>query len=132
VKPRGRALVFNWRRVRFTLLLSVFLGILFSFRWGPSGIIRIILLGLFGLLAFGLFEQWPRRLPAWLSRWVLQVLGVALAMPIGTLLFALFEEAPWEIQGLGLLVAPCGRRTRWRVIRPWPSTWNAANWSGRR
>jgi hypothetical protein len=106
VKPRGRALVFNWRRVRFTLLLSVFLGILFSFRWGPSGIIRIILLGLFGLLAFGLFEQWPRRLPAWLSRWVLQVLGVALAMPIGTLLFALFEEAPWEIQGLGLLVAP--------------------------
>ena len=26
---------------------------------------------------FGLFEQWPRRLPRWLSRWGLQVLAVA-------------------------------------------------------
>jgi signal transduction histidine kinase len=106
-KPRSLARIFRWRRVRFTLLLSVLLGILFSFRWGPAGIVQIMLLGFFGLLAFGLFEQWPRRLPAWLSRWVLQVLGVALAMPIGTLLFPVFGVAPpWEVQGLGLLVAP--------------------------
>ncbi|HYJ31865.1 MAG TPA: histidine kinase [Candidatus Binatia bacterium] len=106
-EPRGRALIFHWRRVQFTLLLSLALGILFSFRWGPSGIVRITLLGLFGLLAFRLFEQWPRRLPSWLARWVLQVTGVALAMPIGTLLFPVFGVAPaWEIQGLGLLVAP--------------------------
>ncbi|GAA0710818.1 hypothetical protein GCM10009105_12290 [Dokdonella soli] len=36
------------------------------------------------MLAFGLFEQWPKRLPAWLARWVLQVLGVAVAMPLAT------------------------------------------------
>jgi signal transduction histidine kinase len=107
VKPRGRASVFGWRRVRFTLLLSVLLGILFSFRWGSLGIVRIAVLGLVGLLAFGLFEQWPRRLPGWLARWVLQVIGVGLAMPIGTLLFPVFGVEPsWEVQGLGLLVAP--------------------------
>ncbi|HET7498038.1 MAG TPA: histidine kinase, partial [Candidatus Eisenbacteria bacterium] len=107
LKPRGRALVFGWRRVRFTLLLSLLLGVLFSFRWGPLGIVRISVLGLFGLLAFGLLEQWPKRLPSRLARWVLQVIGVALAMPIGTLLFPVFGVEPsWEVQGLGLLVAP--------------------------
>lgn len=106
-KPRGPTPTFGWRRVRFTLLLSIILGLLFSFRWGAAGFINIAILGLFGMLVFGLFEQWPKRLPRWLARWVLQVVGVALAMPIGTLLlFAFRIEPSWEIQGLGLLVAP--------------------------
>jgi signal transduction histidine kinase len=97
--------------VLFTLSLSTALGLLFNYLWGPEGFIRIVLLGLIAMLVFGLFEQWPRRLPARLARWVLQVLGVALAMPIGTLVLNAFtlDTGPrpyWEVQGLGLLVAP--------------------------
>ena len=33
------------------------------------------------MLVFGLCEQWPARLPAWLARWALQVLGVVAAIP---------------------------------------------------
>lgn len=31
-------------------------------------------------LAFSLFEQWPRKLPAWLARWVLQVFAMELVI----------------------------------------------------
>ncbi len=100
----------GWGRVRFTLSLSIVLGLLFSFRWGLPGLVRMVLLGLIAMVVFGLFEQWPKRLPARLARWVLQVLGVALAMPLGTVMLDLVTGtgAPWvwEVQGLGLLVAP--------------------------
>jgi LytS/YehU family sensor histidine kinase len=63
------------------------------------------------MLLFGLFEQWPKRLPAWLARWVLQVMGVALAMPLGTLVLDALSDGTGvpqlgELQALGLLVAP--------------------------
>jgi LytS/YehU family sensor histidine kinase len=97
----------SWRRVRFTLLLSIAVGLLFSSRWGISGIIRAVLLGLLAMLVFGLLERWPKRLPAWLARWVLQVLGVALAIPLGTPLISALGVRPlWEVQIVGLLVAP--------------------------
>ena len=44
---------------------------------------RLMIAGLVVLLAFGLFERWPKRLPHWLARWFLQVLGVAIAVPFG-------------------------------------------------
>ena len=54
------------------------------------------------MLVFGLFEQWPKRMPRWLARWVLQVVGVALAMPVTTfVIYVLSTEtgAPpfWEV-----------------------------------
>ena len=45
---------------------------------------RMLFVGLFVVGAFGLFERWPARLPTWLARWALQVVAVALAVPIGT------------------------------------------------
>jgi Histidine kinase len=33
------------------------------------------------LLAYGLFEFWPRALPRWLGRWALQLLGVVVVIP---------------------------------------------------
>jgi Histidine kinase len=33
------------------------------------------------LLAYGLFERWPQRLPPWLGRWALQLLGVVAVIP---------------------------------------------------
>jgi LytS/YehU family sensor histidine kinase len=72
------------------------------------------------LLAFGLFERWPARLPAWIARWLLQVLGVACAVPLTVLAIYLiprgdpmpFWQNPMRLNGFmmmtmsGLLVAP--------------------------
>ena len=86
-KPRGLALLLNWRRVRFTLIASIVVTLPLAVGW-KSGLLSLLLrtltLGFIAMLAFGLFEQWPRRLPNWLARWVLQVLGVAVAMPLAT------------------------------------------------
>jgi LytS/YehU family sensor histidine kinase len=73
------------------------------------------------MLVFGFFEQWPRRLPRWLERWILQVVGVAVVIPPTTaIIFALataagephFSEDPDRLAGfsllagLGVFVAP--------------------------
>ncbi len=122
VRPRGLALMLGWRRVRFTVLLSGLFGMMFGLH-SKSGAVffRTILVGFIVMLAFGLFEQWPRRLPRWLARWVLQVLAVALVIPPATaILYALSTPAgapPFydvkermvgfgAIVGMGLLVAP--------------------------
>ncbi|HYC02324.1 MAG TPA: histidine kinase [Azospirillaceae bacterium] len=47
---------------------------------------RTAIAALCALLAFGLLERFPRRLPRWTARWALQVLGVALVMPLGAAL----------------------------------------------
>jgi hypothetical protein len=86
-KPRGLALLLNWRRVRFTLIASIVVALPLAVGWKsgfPSLLLRTLTLGFVAMLVFGLFEQWPRRLPVWLARWVLQVLGVAVAMPLAT------------------------------------------------
>ena len=43
---------------------------------------RVLFIGFAVLLAFGLFERWPARLPRWISRWGLQVVAVAVAVPV--------------------------------------------------
>ena len=86
-KPHGLALMFGWRRLRFTLGFSLAIGLLMSFGWqsGLASILeRTIGLGLIAMIVFGLFEQWPRTLPRWLPRWILQVASVGIAMPIET------------------------------------------------
>lgn len=73
------------------------------------------------LLAYGLFERWPRRLPDRLPHWVLQVAGVALAIVLTlAALYLLNTEAGappfWQVRErlqsyvsltfLGLLLGP--------------------------
>lgn len=89
-RPRGMALAFGWRRLLLALGLSTLFGVFNSL---PSGtpptyitIFHAVVVGLVAVLAFGLFEQRPLRLPSWLPRWVLQVLGVMIAIPSGVLL----------------------------------------------
>ena len=51
------------------------------------------------LLAYGLFERWPQRLPGWLGRWALQLLGVVAVIPPATLLgFGLSLGPGWMDQ----------------------------------
>lgn len=123
-KPRGLALLLGWRRLRFTLGLALALGLLHGLHWQSSLsslLVRTVAIGLIGMLAFGLFEQWPRRLPRWIARWVLQVLAVAVAMPLATYVIYVLSTpagAPpfWEVRDrlggfftltvTGVLVAP--------------------------
>jgi two-component sensor histidine kinase len=122
--PRVSVSILSWRRVRFTLSISVIFGLLMSHGWQSglmSLLVRTVFIGLFAMLVFGLFERWPKRLPRWIARWALQVLGVALAMPLGTFIIYMLATAPgapgfWQVKtrmegfgmltGLGLLVAP--------------------------
>jgi len=123
-QPQGLWRILGWRRVRFTLVASIFVGLLLGLGWTSgllSALTRTVMLGLLAMLVFGLFEQWPKRLPAWLARWVLQVLGVAVAMPLGTYVIYVLSTAAgappfWQVQlrlfgfmllsGFGLLLAP--------------------------
>ena len=79
----------GWRRVLLALGVSALLGWVISpiFVTTPAAVVmgRQMLVGLAALLAFGLFEQWPARLPRWLTRWALQVLGVAIVIPLTVL-----------------------------------------------
>src|SRR5438128_427374 len=121
---RGLASILGWRRVAFTLTLSTLIALALSNHWeqGPLvGLIRVVPLGFMAMLTFGLFEQWPKRLPRSLARWVLQVLGVALIIPIvTTAIYVLstptgaprFDQVPKRMAGytaltvIGLLLAP--------------------------
>lgn len=81
---RGLALMLGWRRLLFTFFVSTLLASLMLRVWQSdlaSLFLRQWTAGFCALLAFGVFEQWPVRLPSWLARWVLQVLGVAIAVP---------------------------------------------------
>lgn len=83
-KPHGLALMLGWRRLRFTLGISVLFGLFLSLTNETATsivVLRAAVVGFGAMLAFGLFEQWPPRLPSWLARSALQVIGVALMMP---------------------------------------------------
>ncbi|MGH8159212.1 MAG: sensor histidine kinase [Rhodanobacter sp.] len=122
--PQGLRRVLGWRRARATLCISIVFGLLLSLSW-DSGLLSIltdtVAIGLFAMLAFGLFEQWPKHLPAWFARWVLQVWGVTVAIPLSTLAIYLlrthagappFWQDPDRWEGftmlclVGLLFAP--------------------------
>lgn len=123
-RPSGLALIFHWRRLRVVLLLSLPLGLFVGLGWGvgfPAGLVRVLSLGTAALFAFGLFEQWPRRLPSWLARWALQVAAVAFVIPWTAIAVYLIETDPlgpplwydsdrlgglFGLSMLGMLIAP--------------------------
>ncbi len=84
-ESHGPARLFNWRRMRNTLIASLLWGLMLSAGWQSSIfslLVRTMLIGLVLMLVFGLFERWPARLPRWCARWVLQVLAVAMTVPV--------------------------------------------------
>lgn len=114
-KPSGWSLLLGRRRLMVTLGMALALCALLSFGW-ESGlqtlVPRVFGLAFTAMLVFGLFEQWPRRLPRWCARWVLQVLAVAIAMPVCTFFIYVYSTDPgappfWEVKdrlgGFGLL-----------------------------
>jgi hypothetical protein len=124
VRP-GIAMLFGWRRLRLAVGVSTLFGALNAVP--PSAmpplhvtIAHAIPIGLATVIAFGLLERYPARLPTWLPRWTAQLIGVFLAGPIGVVLphlvsMAIDEHAahgPAQMQMLvrslieGLLFAP--------------------------
>ena len=91
--PRGLALMFGWRRVLVALIASALVGLMlspaFTTMSTPRVIGREMFVGLAALLAFGILEQWPARLPSWIARWALQVLAVAIAVVLAVLVLYL-------------------------------------------
>lgn len=87
----------GWPRVRFTLLFTVALGLLLGTDryWGlVPMLIRTMLVGFGAMLVFGVFEHWPRQLPRWCARWVLQVVAVAVTIPfLSAIAFAITNPA---------------------------------------
>jgi hypothetical protein len=106
----------GWQRLRLTIAVSAALGFLLSPAWtAPTLLVmlRAILVGLVAMLAFSLLERWPRRLPRWLGRWVLQVISVAVVTPfavfIAYLLTTGHDATPlWQnkerLQGMGMMM----------------------------
>jgi hypothetical protein len=95
--PSGFARAFGWKRVLFTLIFSFALGSLVGIAWQSgwwSAVGRVVLLGFVAMGVFSLLEQWPRRLPSWIARWVLQVVGVAVSMPIATVAIYVLSTDP--------------------------------------
>ena len=87
--PRGLALMFGWRRVLLALGVSALMGLVISPGFTTTPTIEVMVrempVGLATLIAFGLFEQWPARLPRWIARWCVQVAAVALVIPFTVL-----------------------------------------------
>ena len=109
------ARVFNWQRVKVMLVACFVLHLLILMTWQASYAVlvgRVLFIGFLVLTAFGIFEHWPARLPAWTARWAVQVVAVAVAVPIGTVLaytFTTMGDQPswWHNQnrmfGFGLM-----------------------------
>jgi hypothetical protein len=96
--------LFGWRRLRVALGAAGILILLLSPGWEAeysSLVFRPVFIALTQLLAFGVLERWPRRLPRWLARWVLQVIGVALVAPLATwfayTVTTLDDPIPWHL-----------------------------------
>lgn len=120
----GLAALIGWQRILFTLAVALTLSLLLSLSWKSSTlslIVRVVSVALFTMLIFGVFEQWPKRLPPWFARWVLQVMGVAAAVPTSLFMIWYYSTevgAPpfWRDMGrlvgfamlcvLGMLLAP--------------------------
>jgi signal transduction histidine kinase len=105
-KPTGLALMFGWRRILVVLVASTLCGLLITGAFPTLSTLRVVgremFVGMCALVAFGLFEQSPKRLPDWLARWALQVLCVAIAIPFAVLfLYSLPYDDPrpwWQIE----------------------------------
>ncbi len=81
--------LFGWRRVLVALLAAVPFGMLFSLSSATpmrTWVLRTVITALVMLLAFGVAERRPTRLPRLAPRWLWQLIALAFAAPLGALL----------------------------------------------
>ena len=86
---RGFARAWGWRRLRTLVIGALLLSLPMLGAWTGSYLLllaRLLIAGLVLLIVFAVLERHPARLPPWLERWLLQVVGVALAVPFAVIL----------------------------------------------
>ena len=85
-KPRALRRLLGWRRVRYPLGAAALVGLLLMTVWRDDHYAtlfgRVFFIAIVATLAFGLFEQWPARMPRRVARWVVQVVAVAVTIPL--------------------------------------------------
>ena len=89
--------------------------------WWITIFSRLVFIGMAQLTVFGIIERWPKHLPAWVARWVLQIAAVAIVVPFAAALAytltTLGDPISWyenkkklpgfgEMIGAGLLFSP--------------------------
>ena len=80
--------ILGWPRVALIVILSIGSSLthLESPTPLPIWLARNLTVCLFAVLAFGIFERWPRTLPRWAPRSMLQIVGAVLAGCLGAAL----------------------------------------------
>lgn len=108
--------MFGWQRVKVVLFVSLFVSLLIKLTWATWWITiftRLLVIGLIQLTAFGIVERWPKRLPGWVARWVLQIAAVAIVVPFASALAytltSLGDIVPWyenknKLSGFGSMI----------------------------
>lgn len=98
--------IYAWPRLRVVMLTCCIFILLFLLTWQTSRwilVARLLFVGFAGLTVFGIVEVWPKRLPAWCARWALQVVMVAVIVPIAVVLgyhlTTLNLDPPWWRDG---------------------------------
>jgi len=93
--PAPAAQLLGWRRLLIALVAAVPLGLLLSLGSTTSArtwILRAVIAAFVMLMAFGIAERRPLRLPRRLPRWLWQLLALAVAAPLGALLAYIVSE----------------------------------------
>ena len=111
--PTGFARVFAWPRLRFTLAVSAALGVISGLHNETPMLIdllRAVFMGCAILLVFGGLERRPRRLPNWLPRTVVRLIGIVLVIPVSAAFMAGIDmdrsDSLGRLVGTALLFAP--------------------------
>ena len=90
VEQRRSGFVAGGPRLLFALGVSALFGVANSLGAGPPALHvalgHAVVLGLFVTLVFSLLERYPKRLATWLPRWIWQLVGVVVAVPLAVLL----------------------------------------------
>jgi len=112
-RKTGFRRVFAWPRLRFTLAVSVSLGLFTGLHTSVPiyiDVLRFAFAGCVMLFAFGTLETRPRRLPKWMPRTVLRLIGIVLAIFFSAAFMAMFSPTNREslslLVGASLLFAP--------------------------
>jgi len=101
---RGWRALVAWPRVKLWLVVTLVWALLRTATSTPGLEVWLVRCGLVtavAVLAFGLLEQWPRRLPSRLPRWVAQLLVVAVVIPPAAWAAYALTLRTWDIHALG-------------------------------
>lgn len=121
--PIAMSTLFSRRRLQVALGAAAVLSLVALLRPAsyPDTLARAVLVALVALVVFGVLEQWPKRLPARVSRWAVQIVGVAVSIPpamaVAYFVTTYDSAVPWyrnelRVTGfkvqvvLGLLIVP--------------------------